>query len=485
MSKFMILRAAISIFCITIFLFSCDVSDNESKQKVKTSTILAISKDAVLDSILSRKKLRAATDYGSVSFLIYRGEPIGYQYEMLLELTLHLEVELELVIESNMQNSIDMLNNNEIDLLAMGLTVTSDRNNRFSFTSPIMTTRQVLVQRKPVGYTQMETADEIESNLLRNPLELANTSINVQEGTIFSKTLKTLSNEIADTINIIVDDRDIEELISAVSSGEIDFTVADEHVAIVNARYFRNIDVNTPLSFPQKIAWAAKKGQTGLVDTINSWLAEFNHTLRARLLYNKYFKNIRSKKIVNSQYNSYTGGQLSPYDEEIKEAAKIIGWDWRLLASLVYQESEFKPNVQSWVGAYGLMQLMPHVMEKYGLDSTAGISEQLVAGVRHLIYIKKQMPSEINDSIEQIKFLFASYNCGLGHVLDARRLAQKYNKNPNIWSNNVDSCILNLSNKEYYRDSVVYNGYVRGAETYSFVEDIMSRYKIYKDLINN
>ncbi len=95
------------------------------------------------------------------------------------------------------------------------------------------------------------------------------------------------------------------------------------------------------------------------------------------------------------------------------------------------------------------------------------------------------MPSEINDSIEQIKFLFASYNCGLGHVLDARRLAQKYNKNPNIWSNNVDSCILNLSNKEYYRDSVVYNGYVRGAETYSFVEDIMSRYKIYKDLINN
>jgi len=64
-------------------------------------------------------------------------------------------------------------------------------------------------------------------------------------------------------------------------------------------------------------------------------------------------------------------------------------------------------------------------------------------------------------------------------------LAEKYNKDPNIWTNNVDSCILNLSDKEYYRDPVVYNGYVRGAETYNFVEDIMSRYKIYKDLINN
>ena len=382
-----------------------------------------------------------------------------------------------------MQKSIDMLNNNEIDILAMGLTVTNDRNDKFSFTSPIMTTRQVLIQRKPEGYEKMLTADEIESHLLRNPLELAGVQVNVQDGTIFTDRLKTLSDEIADTINIVADDRDIEELITAVANGEIDYTVADEHVAVVNSRYYRNIDAKTALSFPQKIAWAAKKGQTGLVDTINAWLGEFNNTLRARLLYNKYFKNIRSKRIVNSQYNSYTGGQLSPFDDEMRESAKIIGWDWRLLASLVYQESEFKPNVQSWAGAYGLMQLMPHVMDKYGLDSTASSSEQLDAGVKHLIYIKKQMPSEITDSIEQIKFLFASYNCGLGHVLDARRLADKYNKNPNIWTNNVDSCVLRLSEKEYYLDTVVYNGYVRGAETFNFVDDIMERYNIYKNLI--
>jgi membrane-bound lytic murein transglycosylase F len=202
------------------------------------------------------------------------------------------------------------------------------------------------------------------------------------------------------------------------------------------------------------------------------------------LLYNKYFKNVRSKRIVNSLYNSYSGGQLSPYDTEIKAAANIIGWDWRLLASLVYQESEFKPNVQSWVGAYGLMQLMPSVLKKYGLDSTSvDPAIQLNAGVKHLIYIQKQLPQEITDSIEQIKFLLASYNCGLGHVLDARRLADKYEKSPNIWTNSVDSCILNLSEKEYYHDSVVYYGYVRGKETFNFVEEIIGRYKIYSTLI--
>ncbi len=476
------LRAIFSIIILASILASCDVAPQKNSNlnyQKKTVT-----KNAVIDSIIKRKKLRAATDYGSVSYLVYRGEPIGYQYELLKDFTKYLGVDLELVIVSDMHKSIEMLNSNKIDLLAMGLTVTSDRNKKFSFTLPIMTTRQVLVQRKPEGYTRMKTADEIESHLLRNTLNLAGLKIHVQKGTIFAGQLKTLSDAIADSIFIINDDREVEELIAAVANNEIDYTVADEHVALVNARYFRNIDVKTPLSFPQKIAWAAKKGQTGLTDTINSWLTIFNHSLRSRLLYNKYFKNIRSKKIVVSQYNSYSGGQLSPYDDEIKSAAKIIGWDWRLLASLVYQESEFKPNVRSWVGAYGLMQLMPSVLKKYGLDSTSvDPTSQLIAGVRHLKYIKKQLPPEITDSVEQIKFVLASYNCGLGHVLDARRLAKKHNKNQNIWTNNVDSCILNLSEKEYYHDPEVYNGYVRGGETFNFVEEIMGRYNIYNKLI--
>jgi len=482
----MILRVVLNAFILLFLFSSCDEARQKSIKETAQIPKIIISKDAVIDSVIKRGKLKAVTDYGSLSYLIYRGEPIGYQYEMLKDFTNYLGVELELVIESNLNKSIEMLNNNEIDLLAMGLTITSERTKQFSFTSPIMISRQVLVQRKPPGFDKMRTADEIESHLLRNTLDLANIQINVQKGTIFANRLLTLSDEIADSIFIIHDDREIEELIIAVANGELDYTVADEHVAIAVARYYRNIDVKTPLSFPQKIAWAAKKGQTGLADTISSWLSEFNRSLKSRLLYNKYFKNIRSKRIVNSQYNSYSGGQLSPYDDEIKAAAKIIGWDWRLLASLVYQESEFKPNVQSWVGAYGLMQLMPSVLDKYGLDSTSvDPASQLNAGVRHLIYIQKQLPSEITDSTEQIKFLLASYNCGLGHVLDARRLAEKHDKSPNIWTSGVDSCILNLSEKEYYHDSVVYYGYVRGEETYNFVEEIIARYKIYSNLIKH
>jgi membrane-bound lytic murein transglycosylase F len=271
-------------------------------------------------------------------------------------------------------------------------------------------------------------------------------------------------------------------LIAAVAEGEIRFTAADQHIALVNARYFPNIDVHTPISFPQKLAWAVRKGNNGLLDTINHWLEEFNSTLLSKLIYNKYFKNIRTARIARSDFNSFSGGRLSPYDKEIKKASKTLGWDWRLLASMIYQESEFKPNVRSWVGAYGLMQMMPATFEKYGIDTTASPAVQIKTGAKYLKFLDGQLPGEITDSLERIKFTLASYNCGLGHVLDARRLTEKYGKDQNTWTGNVDFFIKNLSDKYYYYDTVVYYGYLRGEETYNFVEEILRRYEDYKNL---
>jgi membrane-bound lytic murein transglycosylase F len=442
-----------------------------------------IKEDYVLDSILSRKKLRAATDYGSVSYLIYRGETMGYQYELLKKFTQYLDVGLEMVIEKDLQKSIEMLHKDQIDVIAMGLTVTTERKNYVEFTDPILTTRQVLVQRLPENYRRIETRDELNSKLIRNQIDLADKTIYVKKGTIYTERLYALANEIGDTIIVIEDDKDVDELIAAVASGEIDYTIADRYIALVNARYYQNIDVKTPVSFPQKIAWAVDKGQSSLVDTINAWMEEFKSTLLSRLLYNKYFKNIRSGRIARSEYSSFSGGKLSPYDKSIKKASKLIKWDWRLLASMIYQESEFKPNVKSWVGAYGLMQMMPSTFEKYDLDTTATPSQQIIAGVRYLKYLEKQLPPEVTDSAEQIKFTLAAYNSGIGHVLDARRLAEKYGRNPNKWSDNVDFFVLNLSDEFYYRDTVVYYGYLRGEETYKFVNDILERYEDYRNLI--
>lgn len=330
----------------------------------------------------------------------------------------------------------------------------------------------------------MATMDQINRHLLRNPLDLAGKTIHIQKLTSFRERLDNLSDEIGADINIVEHpDASVEELIEMVNKGEIEFTVCDEHIALVNQKYYPDIDVKTPISFPQNVAWAVKKGSNALLDTINHWLSEFNNTLTSVYIYDKYFRNSRTVNFAKSEYHSLSGSKISPYDREIKEYSKAIEWDWRLLASLIYQESRFYPYARSWAGAFGLMQLMPHNAEKYGIDSLSSPEEQIRAGVAFIKLLDKQFEQKIEDKDERIKFVLASYNAGIAHVYDARRLAEKYSKDPNRWEENVDYYLLNKSKPKYYNDSVVKYGYCRGTEPYNFVYDILDRYEHYKNTI--
>ncbi|MCK9448700.1 MAG: transporter substrate-binding domain-containing protein [Bacteroidales bacterium] len=438
---------------------------------------------AALDEVLANRKLKVLTEYNSVNYYIYRGEPMGYQYEMLQTFCRNLGVRLEIRIENNLDQAKEKLAQGQVHLLAFGLTVTKERQQQFDFTDPIAYTRQVLIQRLPDNWRAMLTRDQIENQLLRNTLDLAEKTIVIQEGSIYKKRLETLMNEIADTIYVLEDQRDVEELIAAVASGDIDFTVADEYIATQLLRTYDNLDSKTPLSFQQKIAWAVRKEPDNeLLYELNSWLNDFYSSTESRLLYSKYFApevRIRSR----SEFHSLTGAKISPYDEEIREAAKTIGWDWRLLASLIYQESEFKPASISWAGAYGLMQMMPSVMEQFNVDTASSPEEHIMAGAKYLMYLDKLIPETVTDKQERIKFILAAYNAGTGHVLDARRLAEKYNKNKDIWTENVDFFLRNKSKPAFYNDPVSYYGYVRGEETYQFVEQILERYEHYRNLL--
>lgn len=221
-----------------------------------------------------------------------------------------------------------------------------------------------------------------------------------------------------------------------------------------------------------------------LKSEIDAWLKDFTKSRMYGLIYNKYFKNPRSVRIVESDYYSNASGKVSRYDEYIKKYSKEIDWDWRLLASLIYQESRFNPNVKSWAGAYGLMQLMPTTANRFGVSKQSSPEKHIKAGVDFIKWLDKRFENRgITDDEEKIKFILASYNVGLGHILDARRLAEKNGKNPDKWENHVDEYILKKSNPKYYKDPVVKYGYCRGSETYNYVYEILDRYEHYKNII--
>lgn len=442
--------------------------------------------DISLSRIIERDTLIALTDYNSTNYFIYRGEPMGYQFEMIKQFAEHLGVKLKLVVVNDMNIAFEMLSEHEVDLIAMGLTVTRDRQKQVDFSLPQMQTKQVLVQRKPENWRKMRTWDEIESHLIRNPLELAGQTVWVQKGTVFADRLSILASEIGDTIHITEDnDREVEQLITAVANGEIKYTVADEHIAKVNQKYYPNLDVGTAVSFPQHVAWAVKPGDDSLRVALNEWIVGYKKSVASRYIYNKYFNNPRSVNIASSEYHSIGGGKISQYDDIIKELSEKYDLDWRLVASLIYQESRFHPEVTSWVGAFGLMQLMPATAEVYGVDSNSPPSDQIRAGIEFMLSLDRQLPEEIDDPEQRLRFVLAAYNVGIAHIYDARRLAEKHGKDPNIWTDNVDYYILNKSNPTYYRDSVVKYGYARGEETYHFVVEILERYEHYKRVIEN
>jgi len=436
-----------------------------------------------LHEILNRGKLIAAIDYNSTNYFIYRGEPVGYEYEMLKAFAGYLGVDLELRVNHDFKQAAKQLAKGEVDLIAMGLTVTAERKQVTDFADPMGETRQVLIQRKQNRGNSL-IGQTLSGELIRNPLQLAGKTIYVSRNSSYATRLYNLQNEIGDSINIVEFPQPSDRLIEMVANGEIDYTISDEHIARVHIKYFRDLDIETAVSFPQHFAWAVNYGDDSLKSHINQWLGEFKDSKIARFLYNKYFVNPRSIQYAHEHYSARSG-KISSWDDVLKQKSSEIDWDWRLVASLMYQESRFQPNATSWMGAFGLMQLMPTTAEIFGIDESSPPEENIQAGINYLKLLDQRFKDIVTDPEERKKFVLASYNVGIAHVFDARRLAEKYNRNPNLWENNVDYFLLKKSEPEYYNDSVVYYGYCRGEEPYNYVNDILYRYDHYLKVIGD
>ncbi len=437
-----------------------------------------------LDSIRTRGKLIALTGFNSTSYFIYRGEPMGFQYEMLQALSGHLGVGIEIVTENRIDRALDMLHTGRADILAMNLEMTPSGEREIGFTESISNTRHVLVQRKPAGWNKIP-AEELEKSLVREPAGLKGRTIHVQEHSSHAWHLRSLARETGRGFAVKELPFDSEELIQLVENGAIELAVCDEDIALVNSTYYPDIDVSTPLGPVHEISWGLRKTHSDqLLAAIDEWIVSFRKTNSYALLYAKYFRNPRSGAIAKSDYFALATGRVSPYDDLIKTYSDTIGWDWRLLASLICQESRFDPHVRSRAGAYGLMQIMPGTGKNFGIDITASPGNNIYAGVKYINWLHSIFDPKIPDVKERLRFILASYNAGPGHVLDAMALAAKFGYDPLVWKNNVEEWLQKKSEPKYYSDSVVRNGYFRGKESVAFVNAILERYDHYRNIVS-
>lgn len=472
---------SLSLIAISGCVQTVKESRDNSKGTIEESIV-----DFDLDKIKERGTIRALVDNSSTSYFIYKGQLMGYEYDLINLLTKELDVDLEIIVTNSIDDAFHSLNKGEGDIIAFTLTVTKERKQRVAFTNAHYTTHQVLVQKKPEGWRDMKV-HEIEKQLIRNQVELIGKQIHVRKSSSYVGRLKNLSEEIGGDIVIIEDEKDVETelMIKKVHDGIIEYTISEEDIALVNASYYPDVDIKTEISFPQQIAWAVRKNAPDLLNTINVWQEKLKKEPTYNVIYNKYYKSPRASKTRQaSDFSSITGDKISVYDHLIKQAADSLGWDWRLLAAQIYKESAFNPNDVSWAGAVGLMQLMPETGKRYGVKNLTNPKQNIMAGMMHLKHLNRLWEKTIKDEEERLKFILASYNVGLGHVVDARDLAKKYGQDPTKWEDNVEYYLLSKSKVKYFTDKVAKSGYCRCEEPVNYVKDVLNRYERYKQLLD-
>ncbi len=440
---------------------------------------------ADLDEIRERGYLIAATTFSPHSYFIYRGQPMGYSYELLERLGEELGLEIELKVIDTIEEMFAALENGRVDLVAHPLSVTGSRRERVAFTRTLYSTPQVLVQRGSDSGKHHHEPEERPAPI-RDPVELNGETVVVRRGSAYYPRLYNLMEELGITIDLYEAPGELttDELIRRVAVGSLEYTVADRNIAQVATAAHRNLDIETEISVPQPIAWAVSHDAPELLEAVNLWLSREQEQADYYVIYRKYFeRRAEARALAEAGFFAVGIQRLSPYDEIIKEHAPSIGWDWRLLAALIYQESRFNPRARSWAGARGLMQLMPATARAFGARNPDDPRQSIEAGTRFIAWLQDYWEQRIPDEEERLRFVLASYNVGHGHVEDARRLAAEHGANAVVWSGQVERFMRKKMQPEYYRHSVVRHGYARGEEPVNYVRAVLSLYRHYTRLV--
>lgn len=426
--------------------------------------------------ITERGTFNVILGYNTLNYFIYKGTPQGYQYEIVQELAKDLNMEVSISISNDLERAFQELAFGNCDLVAMDLTIKKNRYPGVCFTDSLYSMSPILIQLD---------SQKTKAGYLHNIEDLNGKTVYVSKATYFIHQLETLEDSFDIDINIIeVPQYGTEELLRMVAAGYIDYTVCDENLAIINAMYYPQIDLNLKLCKPQPIGWAISCQANQWKDTLNSWLDNFRNSYRFHFLKIKYFNNPLLGIGVDEGFHSVESKRLSPYDKIIKKYADSIDWDWRLLASLIYQESRFEDNYHSYSGAFGIMQLMPVTAARFNVYPSSSIDEQIKGGSKLLHYLDTLFTPFVSNNFERKKVVIGAYNLGEAHFLDAFALAKKYHKDISTWKG-VLECLKCKSKPKFYTDPVVKFGYVNPWYVEIFVRQIFERYEQYKNVFKD
>ena len=420
--------------------------------------------DDSLEKIKRRGKLIVLSENNANAYYLYREAPMGFEYELAKAFADYLGVGIEVRIPG-WNNLFESLLAGEGDLIAAGIAITPERQALCAFSDSYMPVQQQVILNKS-------------NNLIKTIDDLAGYTIHVRQGTAYEKRLRKLQRQGLKLTILSHLDITTEELIQLVAARQIPVTIANSNIALLNRRYYPDIKIAFPIGEELRLAWAVRKIDINLLAEINRFLETIKKNGTLGKIYNRYYATVNEFDYVDlKKFHRRLKTRLPEFKDIIEQEAEKYGFDWRLIAAVIYQESHFNPFATSHTGVKGIMQLTELTAAELGVEDRFDPSESIRGGVQYLAKMRGRF-SHIKDPLTRLQFMLASYNIGYGHVRDAQQLARQLGLDETSWQD-LKTVLPLLRNKKYYAQTDY--GYARGNEAVRYVQRVMLYYDILKN----
>ncbi|MDP5145013.1 membrane-bound lytic murein transglycosylase MltF [Shewanella sp. ULN5] len=413
----------------------------------------------VISPVTKRTELRVGTLYGPQIYLNSEelGES-GFDFEMANKFADYLGLPLQMVPFTNRKQLFQALKEGKIDIIAAGIAKTPSRSQQFKLGPTMYKVNQVLVYKEG-------TPEPKDIASLPGEITVASHSSSVH-------TLTQLQKNHPDLAWNQVNEQDYDDLFALVANGDINYTISDSNSLLINQRFLPELRAGMILEEKLEVVWLLPADES---DRLMSKLLAFWHKEKRagtlEHLNEKYFGHVKRFDYVDTRaFIRAIDNVLPEYRSMFEQYAG--DFDWRKLAATSYQESHWNPSARSPTGVRGMMMLTRPTAEYVGVNDRLDAEQSIRGGAIYLKDMIDRLPESIPDS-QRIWFALASYNIGMGHVEDARKLTQSMGMDPSSWRD-VKKVLPLLQQSKYYKQTRY--GYARGSEAVHYVDSIRRYY---------
>lgn len=416
-----------------------------------------------LERIRSQGEITVITDNSTHGYLIYRDEPMGFEYDLAREFADFLHVDLR-VITPGWNRMFPALQEKEGDLIAASLTITPGRSRALLFSNEYMTVQQQVVVKN--GNRSIRSIEDLDGK-----------TIHIRRNTSYHTRLRQLRASGIDIDIKLYDDIPTEEFLRRIHASEIGITVADSNIIRLNQRYYPDIRVALPITEEQGLGWAVRATDKHLIDSVNAFFKTIERNGTYAKIYKRYYSGTELFDYFDiKKFHERLHARLPKYKDIIVRESEKYGFDWRLIAAMIYQESHFDPMARSFADARGLMQITSRTAISLGLEDRYDPEKNIEAGTAYLNWVYNRFENVVEE--DRMKVALACYNVGYGHIQDALSIAAEKGLDITRWHALKQTLPL-LRNREYFADTSY--GYARGTEPVRYVEQITMYYDILRN----